>query len=209
MVSWFFSFLLNFIASIFCYLTNPIVVLFCDENGELPGFLSCWQTWDDSCNPEFAVQKAPKCIQYDWKKHYTEHKDTTPELAAVGRERWFTTCIDPDFTVDEYIKRYLCRVFWLTRNCGYGFAFWVFGREVDPKELIVAKNVEDKDGQEIFAYTKDGSWLTRTFMYKNSRKICDRLEWNIFLGWKLDVDADSVHQAMIANRIAVAIRWKN
>ena len=205
MLSWFFTFILNFLVSIICYITNPIVLLFCDERGELPGFLSYWQTWDDSCNPEFAVNHAPECIRYDWKKHYEEYQEATPELERVGRKRWFCKIIDPNFTLKERFLRYLCRVFWLTRNCGYGFAFWLFGREVDPSQLLIVKNIDDQNGHEISAYV-EGNPLTRTVIYKNSRKINDKFEWNIFIGWKLSIDSDKVHQAMIANRFTVAIR---
>ena len=52
---------LNILLMLFCYITNPIVVLFADETGELHSFLRYWQTWDDSLDPAFFVKrKVPK-----------------------------------------------------------------------------------------------------------------------------------------------------
>lgn len=41
---WFLYAPLQLLIMIICYITNPIVVLFADENGELHGFLKKWQT---------------------------------------------------------------------------------------------------------------------------------------------------------------------
>ena len=46
---------LNFIIMIIGYILNPIICLFCNEEGELPEIFSLFQTWDDSCNPRFFI----------------------------------------------------------------------------------------------------------------------------------------------------------
>ena len=184
-----------------CYILNPIVLLFCDEDGELHGFLHYFQTWDDSCNPRCAVMEmAPKCIRYDWDKHYVETSGVvTPELEGLGVTRCVAKCINNDFTTKEKIKRYLCRVYWLTRNCAYGFAFFVYGCNYIPNQLI-----SKEKGKNIrFEYEKDGNWLTRNWTYKNSANIFGSVYFNIYLGWKMYAgDSDQNKMAMIANRIA-------
>lgn len=126
---------LNILLMLFCYITNPIVVLFADETGELHSFLRYWQTWDDSLDPAFFVKKkVPKFLRYDYDRHYQEYWGTTRDLAKLGRDRCFVKLLDKHFTVKERIQRYFCRVLWLTRNCGYGFAFYTFGRKVVGKK---------------------------------------------------------------------------
>ncbi len=204
MLKFIFYDIFNIIIAILCYVTNPIVLFFCDEHGELPGFLHYWQPWDDSCNPEYAVQCAPKCIQYDWPKHYTEHEDTTEALKKVGRKRWFTTCINYDFTIIERIKRYLCRLYWLTRNCSYGFSFWWFGISAKANDFVLLASKEDGLGGKMI-YIRDftKNKLLAPFKYKNDCRINSWLRWEIFLGWKIDESAEKPTQAMIANRFSI------
>ena len=57
----------SLIITVVCYITNPIVVLFANELGELPGFLANWQTWDDSLDPRFfVVNKVWSIFRYDY-----------------------------------------------------------------------------------------------------------------------------------------------
>lgn len=117
---------------VLCYITNPFVVPFADINGELPSFLKYWQTWDNSCYCRESVEFSPKFLQYDWARHYREYKGTDPYLASVNRDRWFVSCIDPNFSLWERVQRYCCGVLWLTRNCSYGFSFYMLGLTVSP-----------------------------------------------------------------------------
>ena len=56
-------------------LTNWLVVLFADEQGELPGLLRMWQTWDDTLDNRTDVGRMPACLRYDWDDHYIqEHR---------------------------------------------------------------------------------------------------------------------------------------
>ncbi len=198
----------SLLAMILCYLTNPFVVLFCDEDGELHGIFKYWQTHDNSCNPSDVTEhkQLPSFLLYDWKKHYLEYKDTTPELAAVGRDRWFTQCIDSHWTLWERIQRYICRVYWLTRNCSYGWAFWVLG--ITPG---IRWAVEKNDGETIYVHEDYVSWrLDGAWKHKSTAKICTifgwALHWNTFLGWKVDESASVDTRAMIANRIAFSLK---
>lgn len=207
MVLWLVYLPFALITMIACYLTNPIAVLFCDKDGELHGIWRNWQTWDNSCNPSDVTEckQLPAWLCYDWKRHYEEYEDDTPELKAVGRKRWFTRCIDDNWTIKERIQRYICRVYWLTRNCAYGWAFYVLGITpgvrwvVERKDKDVISVHEDYNGWQL-----DGAWK-----YKSTAPICTifgwTLRWNNFLGWKLDENAEVDTRAMIAIRIAFSI----
>jgi len=192
---------LSIIVSLICYVTNPLVLLFCDEAGELPGVLHLWQTWDDSCNPSDLKDIAPSWLQFDWDRHYYEYRDTTPALAKAGRDRCFCRVIDSHFTVWERFQRYCCRVLWLTRNNSYGFAFWLFGRNIDGHMAQIHQKI-DADGKETFARAV-GKRLFAPFLYKNDCYFCKYVRWCIFLGWKLDYTSVEYHRAMIAGRLAI------
>jgi len=200
MVLWFLYFLLSLVCMILCYLTNPFVVPFCDLNGELPRFLKYWQTWDNSVFCRESVENAPEFLRYYWAKHYTEHLDSDPYLQSVNRSRWYVSCIDPNFTLWERIQRYFCGVLWLTRNCSYGFSFYMLGVNVSPI-LQITTSENTVSVWEILAGNLCGA-----FMYKNTAPIFSAfgwtVHWNNLIGWKIDTDANVTTRAMIANRIA-------
>ena len=197
MLIWPIYFILNLLVMVLCYITNPIVCLFCNEEGELPHIFRMWQTWDDSCNPRFFVmEKVNKFLRYDYDKHYEEYEAETPDLAEVGRTRWFARVKDGNFTIKERIQRYICRVLWLTRNCGYGFAFWCFGRTVDSKDLVYIKNEKDLR----FYYDETENILFRTWAYQNEKHLFGNVYWNLYMGWKIN-DQPGIKQCMIAVRI--------
>lgn len=200
MVLWFLYLPFSLLAMVLCYLTNWIVVLFADEDGELPSFLHLWQTWDNSTFCSDSVEHAPKFLQYDWAKHYKEHKDADAYLKSVNRERWYCTCIDHNFSFWERVQRYCCGVLWLTRNCSYGFAFYLLGADVSPM-LKIDKSANTIFVREIFGGNIGGAW-----MYKNTAPIFSlfgwTVHWNNLMGWKIDERAKFDTRAMIANRIA-------
>ena len=200
MLLWFIYFLLSIVFMVLCYLTNPFVVPFADINGELPSFLKYWQTWDNSVFCSDSVFHAPKFLQYDWAKHYKEYKDSDSYLRSVNRVRWYCVCIDPNFTLWERIQRYCCGTLWLTRNCSYGFCFYLLGLNISPN-LEIRQSEHTLFVREIFA---PGLW--GAFMYKNTAKIFSafgyEVHWNNLIGWKIDTDAQFDTRAMIANRVA-------
>lgn len=54
-----------------CYLTNPLVVLFADRQGELPKVLRLWQTWDSSLdNRQYVLYDCPRWLSYDFDDYY-------------------------------------------------------------------------------------------------------------------------------------------
>ncbi len=200
MILWFIYFILSLVCMIICYITNPLVVPFADINGELPKWLKYWQTWDNSVFCKDSVEHAPKFLQYDWPKHYKEYKGTDDYLKSVNRERWYVSCLDPDFSLWERIQRYLCGVLWLTRNCSYGFSFYLLGLTISPT-LEIKESANTIYVREVY-----GGGLTGAWMYKNTAPIFTlwgwTVHWNNLLGWKIDTSAQYDTRSMIANRIA-------
>ena len=208
---WLPMFLLNCIVMILSYVLNPVVVLFADEDGELPDWCKWFQTWDDSCDVRFFVlENMPKFLQYDFDAKYVETKGTTPELKAVGRERWFTKLKDgATFTTKEKIQRYFCRVGWLMRNCGYGFAFWMFGKTVTGKDLVTVKNMPvAADGTYMkINYNPNENIFMRTFKIHGYQHLFGPVYMDIFIGWKTDDESETPVRAMIANRIVPRFKF--
>ena len=200
MLKWLLYVPFSLLAMVLCYLTNWIVVLFADEDGELPSFLHLWQTWDNSVYCSDSVEHAPKFLQYDWARHYREHLDADAYLKSVNRERWYCTCIDHNFTLWERVQRYCCGVLWLMRNASYGFSFYLLGADVSPM-LKTEKSANTIFVREIFGGNIGGAW-----MYKNTAPIFSlfgwTVHWNNLIGWKIDDSAKRTTRAMIANRIA-------
>lgn len=198
MISWIFKVFASVFFTVLCYVTNPIVVLFADEDGELHGFLHYFQTWDNSTNPSDLLDILPRWLTSWYDGRYVEVYRSEGELAELGRGRWYTDCINTDFTIIERIKRYICRVYWLTRNSAYGFCFYLLGIDMDPSHNIL---IYDKDGETIAVDSDDSD----VWMYCNSKKIFWKLHWNIFLGYKLRLDAKQKTRCMIANRVTFKI----
>jgi hypothetical protein len=189
---------------LFCYITNPIVCLFCDEEGELPEIFSYWQTWDDSCNPRFyIVEKVPSFLRYDYDKHYEEWWGSTAALERYGRQRCFARLKDPHFTIKERIQRYICRVMWLTRNCAYGFAFFVFGKEAKFETCVEKMKVRENGDYLRYGYDKGKSIFTRAWWFKFSWHYNNHVYADVYLGWKIDPYCGKKSQySMIAHRPA-------
>ena len=54
--------------NLICYITNPIVVLFADEYGELPAIFKWWANWDDGLDVEWMISEHHVCfLRYDRK----------------------------------------------------------------------------------------------------------------------------------------------
>lgn len=204
MVIWFLYFIVSIVCMIICYPTNPFVVPFADINGELPRVLKYWQTWDNSVFCRESVEIAPKFLQYDWARHYAEHIDSDPYLWSVNRSRWYVSCVDPNFTLWERVQRYCCGVLWLTRNCSYGFSFYMLGLTVSPT-LEIKESANTKFVREVYGQGLWGAWE-----HKNTAPIFSAfgytVHWNNLLGWKIDESAQFDTRAMIANRIAFKVK---
>lgn len=187
---------------VFCYLTNWIVVLFADEVGELHGFLHLWQTWDNSVySRQEVLEVVPKWLSYDYDSKYEVYESASFDLRRMGRTRKYIRLKDgAKFTLIEKIKRYICGVLWLYRNCAYGFAFYWFGTDCDAKNLkkVVEKNVGNR-AKTLYVDTSK-SLAVRPFRFKCNTPFCKKLRWDIYVGWKLETTKNGNIHSMIANR---------
>ncbi len=208
MIRWLLLLPFNLITMLLCYITNPIVVLFADEVGELHGVWRYWSTWDDSCDGAFQVSCMPKFLQYDFHSKYNEHSMT---LKGYNRTKYYVTLKEgATFTLWERIQRYFCRLGWLTRNCGYGFAFYFAGEDIRPyfSETIINEPYV-KFG---FNGYKDMILFDTPWTYQDSRRVFSLFGYNLYrnfyLGWKFNPLDRSMEKTrvMVANRIAWKIR---
>jgi hypothetical protein len=207
---WIPFFVASIIIMIICYITNPIVCLFCNEEGELPKIFSLWQTWDDSCNPRFFVlEKVPSFLRYDYDRHYEEYWGTTPELEPFNRQRCFARVLDPHFTLIERIQRYICRVLWLTRNCSYGFSFFWFGNWANKSTSVEHQYYKDERHYIKFGYDRSKSIFTRTWWLKVDWYWTKHIETEGYVGWKINYPfKDDSLYGMIAVRL-IPIRFSS
>lgn len=203
MLKYFIFLPLNLICMVICYITNPFVVLFANEIGELPKIFKLWQTWDGSIDDRvYVTEDCPKWCRYDFYKHYKQYR--APVYG--NREKRCVELIDPNFTVKERILRYICRVFWLSRNCGYGFAYYLFGVTVNGKnmKLVYGKYQKDEGRKGELWVEKNKNILLAPFTIKNDLLFFNnKLEFNWYLGWKISTSFYESHRAMIANRISI------
>ena len=192
-MKWFILAPLNALCAVLCYLTNWLAVLFCDECGELHGVWRYWQTWDDSCDVEWFVKtKVPAFMRYDFDAHYLSARETNATLKSLGRDKGCVIQVNAHWTTKERIQRYLCRLMWLMRNNGYGFAFYVFGCVVDASGLAYVC-----DG---ICYEHAKSLWSAAWKVHMKPRIVGKVYADIFLGWKIADEATAPAMAMIANR---------
>lgn len=127
-MTYIFYLILDIMFTLICYVTNPVVILFSNEHGELPYPLRWWQTYDNCIDiPHTINSGVPKLFRYDFDKHYKY----TPEFKnKYVMKPGYVEILDPNFTVWEKIQRYICRNVWLYRNTAYGFSYEVCGRYV-------------------------------------------------------------------------------
>ena len=182
--------LLEIVFTILCYITNPIVVLFADEYGNLPYSLRYWQTWDNTLDVEWMIteNKVPKIFQYDYGKHYKyiyeDHDNNIPGHVII---------LNPNFTLIERFKRYFCRLAWLYRNTGYGFSYEVTGVEINGADIVKYSDINKRQYRNQIYYTKD------YFMIRYDKHWCKKFKWRIFLGWKMqDVKSTEIRRCMLA-----------
>ena len=194
---------LNMICMLFCYITNPIVVLFADDKGNLPKVFKLWQTYDNCLDIDWMIYEdgnIPNIFKYNFSKYYMytpEHK--TDWVMKPGYVTLRGDNILNEMTTAEKVKRYFCRLAWLMRNCGYGFAYYIFGVVVNPKDLVVLHEsdhlfVAVVPNTHIFSIKGTKVWTIFGYSFM----------LDIYLGYKLSgvQRYKHEHRAMIANRIS-------
>jgi len=187
-LKWFFLAIIDVLFNAVCYVTNPIVLLFADELGNLPAIFKWWENWDDHLDVSWMVygHHVPKFAEYDFNRHY-KYIDEWQAEKTIGEHRGYVILLDPHFTLKERFQRYVCRLTWMYRNCAYGFSYWVTGIIVNEKDI--RKTINEK--AYIF-YETDGA-----FCLKYDRPSYKNYHWKIFLGWKFQ-DVHGIKRCMLA-----------
>ena len=198
-MKWFVQVVFEIMAMITAYLTNPIVVLFADEYGNLPKCLRFWQTFDNCLDISWMIYEdcVPDFAKYDFNKHYIYHYEVKTDTEMIPG---YVEIIDPNFTLKERFQRYICRLAWVYRNSNYGFSYEVNGRDVDGTQNIVVKDIDERPDRRIWiSYVPgniwDFTWSIFLFVpyYKNSK-----LKLRAYLGWKMKSITNGKHRCMLA-----------
>lgn len=74
--------------------------------------------------------------------------------------------------------RYVCRLFWLWRNCAYGFSYHLFGRVLD--DAVSEREVGNEDSGYWCRITRRRS----SFQYKAHIPVCPWVHLDLNFGWK-------------------------
>ena len=206
---------LMFLVMLICYVTNPIVALFADKNGELKGFWHYWQTWDDSLDSKFMMTEVIpdkyKKLDYGYNDKYifSQDKETLKEYEAVIDKSTLKDGVE--LTTKEKFQRYLCRVLWITRNCAYGFAYYIFSAKGNVKDIQYKTNTSDNEGNYFYLASDDSqNILIRPWTCKFYKHFIGPIYVMGYLGWKMPVWRNSgKYRSMIANRIAFRLHPNN
>ena len=191
-IKWFVLAILDLLFNAICYITNPIVCLFANEYGELPGIFYWWANWDDGLDVDWMIyeHEVPKWAEYDFNRHYRYHDEWEAEQ-ITGLHHGFVEILDPNFTCFERLQRYVCRLAWMYRNCAYGFSYYITGVTVDGSK-VVEKKTYSQDG--YMFKTAPNAWVLRY-----NKKSWGNHHWKIFLGWKMQsVEPDETARCMLA-----------
>lgn len=195
-IQWTLFAIVDLLFNIIAYLTNPFVLLFADEVGNLPKIFLWWSNWDDHLDVDWMVyeHKVPKWAEYDFNRHYKYHNEWEAEK-LIGEHRGFVELLDPNFTLWERIQRYVCRLAWIYRNCAYGFSYHVTGVDVNEADIV---KVKDEEGYKFYK-TKD-AWVL-----KYDRPSFGKYHWEVFLGWKMH-NVTGTERCMLAFRVNPIMR---
>lgn len=193
MIVYVFYCIIDILFNLVAYLTNPIVVLFANEVGELPALLIWWANWDDGLDVDWMVYEhhVPKFAEYDFNRHYKYYSEWEAE-EITGKHHGFVVLLDSEFTLWERFQRYVCRLCWIYRNCAYGWSYYVTGRNIDGTEVEEVTNVSDcYYGRykhwltyEPFCYYLMRAWNPKDVSWLRWTGIDHRFVLKLFFGWK-------------------------
>ena len=193
-LKWLLMAVIDVLFNVIAYVTDPFILLFADEVGNLPGWALWWENWDDHLDIDWMIDKGhvPGFACYDFHRHYRYHPPEEAER-LIGEHRGYVDLLDGNFTWHERFQRYICRLWWLWRNNAYGFSYYVTGVDVCKADIVKIKT-EEADG--YIYYVTDYAWV-----YKDERPSFCGLRWDNFVGWKMQSVQNDVERCMLAFRI--------
>lgn len=184
-MKWFICIITELLATMIAYLTNPIVCLFADEYGNLPKYLSWYQTFDNCLDVGWMIEEhiVPSWAEYDFNKHYKYHLEQKFDDGTVIAG--YVDILDRNFTLKEKFQRYICRLCWLYRNTNYGFSYYVNGVEVDKDDIVVLKKINEYNNEQFIGYEKGKSLWDTAWCFYYEKPYYKKLKLRVYLGWKL------------------------
>ena len=193
-LKWLLMAVIDVLFNVIAYVTDPFILLFADEVGNLPGWALWWANWDDHLDVDWMIDEGhvPGFARYDFHRHYRYHPPEEAER-LIGEHRGDVDLLDGNFTWHERFQRYICRLWWLWRNNAYGFSYYVTGVDVCKADIVKIKT-EEADG--YIYYVTDYAWV-----YKDERPSFCGLRWDNFVGWKMQSVQKDVKRCMLAFRI--------
>lgn len=200
---WIIKVILEILAMIIAYITNPIVVLFADEYGNLPKLLYWWQTHDNCLDVDWMVYEegcTPTFAHYDFNSHYIYHYEQKFDDGTMVPG--YVEIINPNFTTKERFQRYICRLCWLYRNCNYGFSYYVNGVVTDKEKLIIKRDINLINDEEFLGYETGHSIFMTPWCIYYCKKYCKWFRLRIYLGWKLKGKGSGSGRHMLALHIS-------
>ena len=191
-IKWLIFAIIDLLFNVIAYLTNPFVLLFADEVGNLPKIFLWWENWDDHLDVEWMISEhhVPSWAEYDFNRHYKYYDEWEAEK-TIGEHRGYVELLDPNFTIKERFQRYFCRLAWLYRNCAYGFSYYVTGVNVNKSDVV-----KNRDNTDDIYYTTHDAWVV-----KYDKPSFSNFHWEIFLGWKMQNVTEVTERCMLAFRI--------
>lgn len=200
--------IVDILFNIIAYLTNPFVLLFADDLGNLPSVFKWWANWDDHVDVDWMVygHHVPKFAEYDFNRHYKYYDEWQAE-SITGKHKGFVVLLDDNFTLKERFQRYVCRLVWLYRNCAYGFSYHVTGREINGADVEEITNTKTcYFGRykhwltyEPFCYYVMRSWNPKDVSWLRWTAINHKFYLKLFFGWKFQrIKSTERQRAMLA-----------
>ena len=101
-IKWALFSVLDILFNIVAYITDPIVLLFADEVGNLPAVFKWWENWDDHLDIDWMIDEhhVPKFAEYDFHRHYKYYNEYEAEK-TIGEHRGYVDLLDPNLTLKE------------------------------------------------------------------------------------------------------------
>ena len=103
------------------------------------------------------------------------------------------------FSLKERVQRYFCRLWWLTRNCAYGFAYEWLSKDV---EIADVETLYEDEYTNFHYDPVSQAWM----LCSDQPIIKGFLKWEVFLGWKIPLWQAGKCKSMIAMRCVFRFR---
>ena len=86
-LKWLLMAVIDVLFNVIAYVTDPFILLFADEVGNLPGWALWWENWDDHLDVDWMIDEGhvPGFACYDFHRHYRYHPPEEAEKPAPAQ----------------------------------------------------------------------------------------------------------------------------